>query len=298
MINTCIRISTFFLAGILCLSFISFKKNLQNNNVENKFEKHKQCFEDSTLNNISLPFEGIELTAPVGEVIGVTTYDKQTNNRRVVADPARKYVYATWDMSLSFNTGFPNRNVGFNFYDSQKGSWQTIPNSSVNKLERAGSPSIGYSKNVLYYFSHKAMYDHQVTGLLFNYKTEGDTQWKTSVISEKKVGWAKTADDNGHIYCIAGSDSKFCNVEGGLRFYRSLDNGNNWEDMCGLETSYAEIFTNANSAKSCQIDAANGIISIVCGGYLTPIILYKSTDNGVSWEEKIIQNTSNPLLKI
>jgi len=299
MINTCIRISIFFLTGTLCLSFISFKNNSQNNG-ENKFEKDKQYFEDSTLNNINLPFEGIELTAPVGEVIGVTTYGKQANSsipRRVATHPTGKFTYATWNMDLSFKYGFPNRSVGFNFYDSQKGSWQTIPNSSINKSGAIGSPSIGYSKDRLYYISHKAMYGHQVRGLLFNYKTEGDAQWKTSIISEQKVGWAKTADDSGNIYCIAGSESKFCNVEGGLRFYRSLDNGKTWEDMCGLEEGNGKAFTTAMSANACQIDAANGIISIVYGGYLTPIILYKSSDNGVSWEKKIIQNTSNPLRK-
>lgn len=302
MINTFLKISALYFIGSLYLSFGINKTNqLKNTTYKKEYEKNSElCLEDSTLKNNNTLFEGIELTAPVGEVIGATTFDVQTNSsisRRIANDENGRYIYAAWDMSLSFSTNFFDKGTGFNLYDTKTGAWLPVSDSKIESSFKSSSPSIGFSKDRFYCISNKTTYDHNTEGLFFSYRSIKNGIWKTSVISNKQEGWVKVAHDNGNIYCIAKPDNDFCNISGGLKFYRSLNNGDTWESMGGLEADYSKTYAKVMFEDAYQIDAIDGVISIIYGAYLSPIILYKSTDKGKTWDKKIIQTLSNPLAK-
>ena len=75
------------------------------------------------------------------QIIGETYYDLQTNssiqNRLFVHDD--NTISATCTMSPDFQTDFPNRGTGYNYFDGT--SWMDIPESRIEE-KRTGWPSI------------------------------------------------------------------------------------------------------------------------------------------------------------
>ena len=75
------------------------------------------------------------------QIIGKTYYDLQTNNsiqnRLFVHDD--NTISATCTMSPDFQTDFPNRGTGYNYFDGT--SWMDIPESRIEE-KRTGWPSI------------------------------------------------------------------------------------------------------------------------------------------------------------
>jgi len=89
----------------------------------------------------------------------------------------------------------------------------------------------------------------------------------------------------------------FNGINGGLNVIRSTDNGNNWESMGGLEENYGNTYPLNMAADDFQIDATNGIVSVIFASYLTQMTLYKSTDSAKTWNKTAIYKTSNPFIE-
>jgi len=248
-------------------------------------------------------YKAKKLSAPVGEVVGTTTYDLQTNSgvcRRVATNPPGTFTYVGWTMGMDFTTGAANRGTGFNFYNRNTGAWGPIPTSRIEPTTRVGWPNIGFSQGRQFSITHTGS-----QGMMFTYRTGNQSDWTEIVVGDlvNDTGgvWARAAAEAPNIYCVIGRpfDSEpFNGINGGLNVIRSTDNGNNWESLGGLEENYGGSYALNMTADTYQIDAANGVVSVVFGTAMTPVVLYKSTDEGVTWSKTIIQPMpGNPLVK-
>jgi len=263
-------------------------------------------FQHAPSNQSLITYTAKKLNAPVGEVIGTTTYDLQTNSgvcRRVATNPPGTFTYVGWTMGMDFpddprqNDGWPGRGTGFNFYNRNTGKWQSAPNQKIEPMSRSGWPNIGFSQGRQFSITHSG-------GMLFTYRTGNQSDWQEirvgDMVNDQSGVWARAAIDPPNIYVVIGRDPRtesLNGINGGLNFIRSTDNGNTWESTGGLEANYAETFPRSISGDTYQIDASNDIVSVILGNVLSEIVLYKSINKGDTWEKKIIQKTSNPLVE-
>ncbi len=253
-------------------------------------------------------YKAKKLKAPVGEVVGLSTYDLQTNSgmcRRVAQNPPGTFTYVGWTMGREFPNdpmgagAWSGRGTGFNFYNRNTGKWGAIPERRIEPTTRVGWPNLGFSQGRQFSITHTG-----TMGMMFCYRTGNQSDWTEIIVGmEDDVNdpggvWARAATESPNIYAVIGRpfmSEPFNGINGGLNFIRSLDNGNTWESTGGLENNYGNSYPRSMTADAYQIDAANGVVSVVFGTTMTEIVLYKSLDQGKTWEKKIIQSTSNPL---
>jgi len=126
-------------------------------------------------NESSIIYKAKKLKAPVGEVVGMTTYDLQTNSgvcRRVAQNPLGTFTYVGWTMDMDFTIEAPARGTGFNFYNRNTGKWGPIPTSRIEPTSRAGWPNIGFSQGRQFSITHTVS-----QGMLFTYRTGNQSDW-------------------------------------------------------------------------------------------------------------------------
>lgn len=133
----------------------------------------------------------------------------------------------------------------------------------------------------------------------FCYKEAGSSVWTNRIIG-KDFGnltgvWPRVGNDGNSIHAVISRQEGIASgVTGGLFYFRSLDGGDTWDgpfNIPGIDESYTNI-----SADSYFVDVNGSNVAIVIGQYASPLVVYKSTDNGDNWTKIIAQNTSNPLI--
>jgi len=204
-------------------------------------------------------------------------------------------------MDLDFNNGSANRGTGFSFYNQNTGKWSPRPSSRIEPNTATGWPNIGFSGGRQFSISHTKT----AQGMMFCYRTGNQNEWTEVIVGELVNDysgiWARAATDGPNIYAIIISSSFYTDPFGDipkvLHVIRSTDNGNNWESMGGLEENYFDTYPINMSADAYQIDAANGIVSVIYASYLTQMTLYKSMDKAESWTKTAVYKTSNPLIE-
>jgi len=291
-----ISISILFFAGMLAIANTNNKTqkikteniravNLINNGLSEPFMR-------SEISKNLPVYKAKNLKSPVGEVIGITTYDLQTNSgmsRRVVTNPPGTFTYVGWTMGREFIPGDPNRGTGYNFYNRNTGKWSNNPTSRIEENNRTGWPSIGYSQGRQFAITHTGS-----QGMLFTYRAGNQSTWNEvqvgEIVGDTDGVWAKSATDTPNIYAIIGRlNASFNGIDGGLHIIRSTDNGTNWESMGGLEEDYSDTYALNIFGDTYSIDAANDIVSVVVGTTLTPVVLYRSDDKAETWSKTIVQ---------
>jgi len=279
------------------------KLKKQTQNLSDRFSK----IPGSQKNESLIVFKAKNLKAPVGQVVGTTTYDLQSNSgmgRRVTTNPQGTFTYVGWTMGKDYTTGAPNRGTGFNFYNRNTGKWALQPNTRIEPLERTGWPSLGFSQGRQFVVTHAGT----GRGMSFTYRTGNQSDWQQIAVGEQvndgEGVWARAAAEAPNIYAIIGRQSfgdgaasPFAGIPGGLNFIRSLDNGNTWESTGGLEENYAQSYPGYMSADDYQIDVSDSLITVIFGSYVTDMALYKSKDQGETWSKTKLYTTSNPLGK-
>jgi len=250
-------------------------------------------------------YKAKNLKAPVGEVIGTTTYDLQTNSgmcRRIATNTAGNFIYAGWTMGRDYG-GATERGTGFNFYNSGNGKWGSMPTQRIEPDLRVGWPSIGFSNGRQFSITHTGE-----QGMSFTYRTGNQNDWEQiivgDIVNDTDAVWARVATEMDNIYVVMSRPPSgdfaappFGNILGGLNFIRSLDNGDTWESVGSLEKDYSNSYPGAMSADDYQIDASDGVIAIVYGSNLSEMILYKSNNQGDTWSKNKVYTTSNPLVE-
>lgn len=303
-----------YLANLLCLFFASTLvlagiTEKKSSNKTTKFQMANAMENAQRIPKIvsikkakqSLSYKN-KLKAPVGDVIGSTTYDLQTNSgmsRRVATHRNGRFTYVGWAFDFSFSAGAANRGSGFNYYDNNTGIWDNEPNFRIEPTTRTGWPNIGFVNGRQFSIAHTG-----AQGMIFTFSPANGNDWTEKFVGQEVFDfdgvWAKAVVDAPNIYCIIGrpaSREPYNGINGGLNFIRSTDGGTTWESLGGLEDNYNDTYPLAMIADAYQLDATNDIVSVVYGSSLTSIVLYKSIDKGITWSKTIVLQNSNPLVK-
>ena len=107
---------------------------------------------------------------PMGTEVGATTYDYQTNgtmSRRVVQDDNGNVTVVWTHGELADATAFPNRRVGYNYYNKSTNSW-----SGMDTLggSRRGWPTLASSQgpeDIIFSHTTQAIHYRPVAGTGF-----------------------------------------------------------------------------------------------------------------------------------
>jgi len=242
-----------------------------------------------------LDFTGARST--VGTQIGNTTYDLQTNYgmcRRVFVE-AGGNVHATWTRSTSGDVAAPDRGTGYNVSADNGATWGPSPTARIEGSLRTGWPNVGVTASGRV-FSVTHTVDQ---GMNFCYKEAGSSTWTNRILGAELGDltgvWPRVGNDGNSIHAvISRQDGVASGIPGGLFYFRSLDGGDTWEgpnDIAGIDESYTNI-----SADSYFVDVNGSNVAIVIGQYASPLVVYKSTDNGDNWTKIIAQNVSDPFI--
>jgi len=230
------------------------------------------------------------------EVIGTTTYDLQSNaavqNRIVVH--ADGTISAGWTMSQQYNTTYSDRGTGYNFFDGT--SWGAQPTTRLES-SRGGWPSIiATSTGKEAAITHNTDNSHLNMTHRSSLGTGTWTEQNVSAIDSNGISrdmiWNRSAVggiDNKTIHMVAVTASSnfagapFNGLDGALVYYRSQDEGMNWDiqdmQLPGMDTS----MYNGMSGDVYAIAAEGETVVVAYFDDWGDSYIVKSTDNGDTW---------------
>ncbi|MDD5570273.1 MAG: T9SS type A sorting domain-containing protein [Bacteroidales bacterium] len=233
-------------------------------------------------------------------IIGKTKYDIQTNTSM-----ARRLTYlsngkaaATWTFANS-GTPYTDRGAGYNLRISG-GTWSPYPvGTPITGMLRIESgptywPSFGATNNdgseIIIAHNSSATFN------LLSRATMGTGNWAETPLSTHSVIWARvatggTAKNTVHaLGRIRPAGSKAGGIYDAVLYSRSTDGGANWDKIA--VTLPGEDSTKFKKMWSEQyaIDANGDNVAVVMGGMFNSVYLFKSTDNGNNWSNKLIWN--------
>ena len=229
-------------------------------------------------------------------VIGTSTYDLQSNacvqNRILHHDDGT--ISAGWTMSTEYNTTFPDRGTGYNFFDGT--TWSAQPTIRL-EASRGGWPSIlkmGSGK--------EASITHNTDNSYVNMThraTPGSGTWTEQNISSQDSNgvyrdmiWNRSAvgglnNETVHMIAVTASSAfagaPFNGLDGALVYYRSQDEGVTWDrkdiQLPGMDTS---MFTGM-SGDVYAITAQGETVVVAYFDDWGDSFIVKSIDNGDTW---------------
>ncbi len=234
--------------------------------------------------------------------IGETTYDLQTNEsigRRIqVYDDGS--ISAIWTLGKNPPT-YINRGTGYNHFDGQ--TWIKDP-GNIESIEdtRSGWPNIGVfgqgegeTPNE-FTVTHIAQAGANAGsgGYIFSQNDGiGSTNF-TSQTRDSLEGpiWYRLAQAEGFTHMIGTYSDTLVSRQGIQRpmvYYRSDDDLQSFIDSAALLPGYVDTARrNFGSADAYSIDAKDSIVTIVVAQRLRDVTMWKSTDNGQTWDQHIL----------
>ena len=226
---------------------------------------------------------GQSKVSPSEQMIGKTRYDTQTNksfgSRFHRFDDGR--MVATWIGGMQ-DDAFPDRGSFYNYFDGT--IWTENPNN-IYRIEddRAGWPSwapLGYGEVIA---SHDA-----TTVNLWSRASVGTGMWtKKSTLTGTNT-WARICVNDGVIHLITSENISNANP---LYYSKSTDGGVTWNPQ---RAPFNTIFPDFDYNPGCYngdsyvwAEPVNGIIALALAGSTGDLVIYKSADNGATWEKKV-----------
>ena len=225
---------------------------------------------------------GQSKVAPSEQMIGKTKYDTQTNksfgSRFHRFDDGR--MVATWTGGMQ-DDAFPDRGSFYNYFNGT--IWTENPNN-IYRIEddRAGWPSWAPLGNGEVIASHDA-----TTVNLWTRASVGTGMWtKKSTLSGGNV-WPRICVNDGVIHLITTENM----TENTLWYSKSTDGGETWNPQrVAINTVLPDYDYNPGcySADSyVWAEPVNGIIALSLCGRNGDLVIYKSANNGTTWEKKV-----------
>ena len=236
-------------------------------------------------------------------VIGKTFYDLQTNasiGRRVILHDESQ-VSAVWTTSPIGEANWPTRGIGYNH---KKTSW---PDPVNNRLEsqRTGWPSIGILENAGNKYEFVMGHVSSTGGWILSKNTAiGNPTFgsETTVLQQlnNKVSiWGRAATNNKNIihvvsnYYASTAEGipvvKINGVSSPTTYCRSTNSGLTWDKQFIAMPGYDSTRTLAGGGDNYAIDVKDSIVAIVIGGTGEDVVLYKSTNNGNSFNKIVVE---------
>lgn len=232
----------------------------------------------------------------VGEVIGHTTYDLQTNasNPDRVRVDADGNVQIVWTGSTSPSAPeFPDRGTFYRYYDAATGTWTEEPTERLEGNTRTGWPAADFLSN-----GGEIVISHDPSPGNYNLvsmtrATAGTGEWTGPTAISNEGIWPRIATSGSNVYVIythnIGTDDN--GDDNFTMFAMSSDNGANWDttDMVLPGISPANGYVKM-TADAYAIDAKDSIVAIMAGGSTNDAVLWKSMDYGQTWETTTVLN--------
>ena len=229
-------------------------------------------------------------------LIGTTTYDLQSNaavqNRIIVHDDGT--ISTAWTMSQQYNTSYPDRGTGYNFFDGT--AWGSQPTTRLEG-SRGGWPSILKMSS-----GKEASITHNTDNSYVNMAhraTTGSGTWTDQIISSSDSNgvyrymiWNRSAvgglnNETIHMVALtaptANGGTAYNGLDGALLYYRSQDEGITWDrkdiQLPAMDTSMLV----AMSGDVYAIAAQGEIVVVAYFDDWGDSFIVKSTDNGDTW---------------
>lgn len=249
--------------------------------------------------------------------IGQTVYDLQTNRAagdRVHAN-SNGSVSATWTMMCDFGSApnYPKRGTGYSYSaagGTSPGSWNTSTLCGPTFRYGISSQKTGWPE-VMEVNGQEVVLAHTAAGGLgITRRTLGSGAWSTTTI----LPW--TADINGEggngtwpravasgnyihaIYCSnvsvpagtpAPTQPSLGDIANPMVYARSTDGGLTWDMQNYLLPGLDSSLIPNGGGDTYSISANGSTVAIVTGSFGDPMVMWKSTDNGTTWTQKIMQ---------
>ena len=223
-----------------------------------------------------------------------TTYDLQSNswcsNRMYQLPNGNVGVAAT--ISHEYNQSATDRGTGYNFYNAESGEWMDMPESRVESV-RTGWPTIaqwGDNGEILISHSPLRVYTREVAG-------EGEWVFRGIIPNapaeypyEEDAAWPRVATSGEHhniIHVIADLQHSGDVTEHHQVYMRSED-AENWTVTYSPLAQDGEE-TGGYSADAYNISASGHTIAMIYADDLQRhVVMYKSTDDGLTWQRRIV----------
>lgn len=238
------------------------------------------------------------------QVVGTTNFDRQTNSsvyRRIMVYPDST-VSVLWQTSSDGNgTGFLARGSGYNHFDGS--TWGPVTNTRIEPF-RAGYPNLDYNGTTEIIMSHRVDTGGKSSGLIYNTNgAVGSTTWTSQLVlgeastSTPTVLWPRTAVAGNYMHVIAnytGTSStqpdtvKKAGVTNPTVYSRYNFTTSTWEEQNITLPNYDSTRFFDGGADGYAIDARDSIVVILMGGTTQDVMLWKSTDNGNTWDTTMI----------
>jgi len=230
-------------------------------------------------------------------IFGTTYYDTQSNS----AVPRHIHVFddgtigSIWTMSQVNDPfpGCPDRGTGYNYFDGT--AWGEYPTARI-ETERTGWPSYApYGENGEIVCSHRFNSD----GLVFSWReNKGTGVWTSFTLDgpdgNEFITWPKmttSGENNNIIHVIAMTaptsvgGTIYEGLDGALLYSRSMDGGQTWdpenEILDGLTSSDIGY---VSPDSYCWAHPKNGVIAFTLNSGVADGMIFKSEDQGGSWE--------------
>lgn len=232
--------------------------------------------------------------------VGSTYYDLQTNasmGRRVLvhSDGTISVVWTT-----STDAAYNNRGTGYNYYDGS--SWLTVGNPTARiETARLGWPSIGINGTKEWVMGH----DANTGGFIMSTNASvGSTSWTSgsNILGQsgRRPIWGRIANNGDIFHCISSyADSanpgeprapKINGVFAPMTYSRSLNGGSSWDIVHSLLPGYDDTRFTSGGGDEYAIDVRDSIVVIVNGSHLKDVMMWKSTNNGLTFTKIIIDS--------
>jgi hypothetical protein len=240
---------------------------------------------------------GLEVT------IGATFYDLQTNNSipTRILNNTDGTLSATWTTSNEDNTTWTNR--GMAYHQRIDGVWTKLPGyadaANVERIEpvRTGFGSIGRVTGVGdIIIAHQTEID--ALEISRNITLNGEN-WIFQEETAQPLLWPRLAiggQDGKTVHSIAVTvptggtftGSPYQGMNGALIYNRSTNGGQSFDQVMRLLPGVDSTIFDGFGGDSYAIDAKGNTVVIVAGNTTSRVTLWKSTDNGETWTNRIV----------
>ncbi|MBK9671922.1 MAG: T9SS type A sorting domain-containing protein [Bacteroidetes bacterium] len=225
--------------------------------------------------------------------IGLTEYDLQTNgsisNRLIKHNDGT--ISATWTM-LPPAGASSSRGTGYNYFNGT--TWAPAPAARIEPTYRTGFTNIVVTSS-----GREMAIAHSSTapGMLITSRTQkGIGLWAEDAIvlgAAANDSWSKAISGgaNGEtVHALWNANINGANGQYSSVYYsRSIDGGVTWPILRQVLPELDSTHYRGFGGDSYSIDTHGDTVVFVIGSFTTDLVLMRSTDNGNTWNAKVIQ---------
>ncbi|MFN5317412.1 MAG: T9SS type A sorting domain-containing protein [Bacteroidia bacterium] len=233
-------------------------------------------------------------------VIGQSFYDLQTNSSvpTRILNHGNGTLSAIWTFSNEPGTPWSDRGMAYHFFDGT--NWVNNPNyfdaANISRIEpaRTGFGAIGRITDVGdIVIAHRT--DIDALQVSRNPYTDATQNWNSTGVTEMPFIWPRMAvggPDGKTVHAIGLTEpsggtftgAPFNGINGALLYNRSTDGGATWTETSIVAPGVDSTIFSSFSGDSYAIDARGNTVAFVAGETNSRVMLWKSTDNGVTWD--------------